>query len=556
MLRLRPLITAAVLYRGDGTALASYAQTDDVTRDLPRQVQPAGHVISGGKLELFHPIRQNGKQIGTLYLRTDYEITHRLIDYVLILLAVMGASLVAAALIMARLQRALTNPILQVAQVARDVMTRGDFTLRAPKTSADEVGELVDAFNLMLAEVGARTAALEQTNQHLSVEMAERRRAEEAVHAAARRKDEFLATMAHELRNPLAPLSNAIEILRRLGDSDPALRQRAMDIMGRQLRQLVRLIDDLLDVSRINTGKLMLRTESIDLVRVLQGALEVATPLLDKRHQHLQVHLPTGPVYVDADATRLGQVFGNLLNNAAKYTDEGGHVTLSMSAQSEGGVAVSVADDGIGIAPEMQSAIFDMFMQVDPALDRGKAGLGVGLSLARQLVLLHGGRLSVHSDGLGQGTTFTVWLPSGAPPTRELPPPILAQPPLRPKLKVLVADDNVDFAHSLCSLLAAMGHQVDVSHDGRGAVAQALASPPDIAFLDIGMPQFNGHEVALRLRADPRTSACRLVAITGWSQAHDRLRSQASGFDHHLVKPVDMLQLQPILATIGTPGAA
>lgn len=550
MLGLRPQITAAALYRPSGAVFATYAQTPEVAADLPRSVLASGHLISGDKLELFQPVRQNGEWLGTLYLRTDYDITRRLIDYVLILLAVMGASLLAAALIMARLQRAVTDPILRVAQVARDVMTRGDFTLRAPKTSNDEVGELVDAFNLMLAEVGARTTALEQSNRHLSVEMAERRRAEEAVRAAARKKDEFLATMAHELRNPLAPISNAIEILRRLGHHDVPLRERALDIMGRQVRQLVRLIDDLLDVSRITTGKLMLRCEGIDLVRVLLGALETASPLLERRRQHLRTVLPHEPVYVQGDAARLSQVFGNLLNNAAKYTDEGGHIDLTLTRRDQE-VVVSVSDDGIGIAPEMQEAIFTMFMQVDQALDRGKAGLGVGLSLARQLVVLHGGRLEVYSEGLGRGTTFSVYLPAGSGPGQG---PVLAHPAGTPgprgALRVLVADDNVDFANSLCSLLTALGHDVAVAHDGRAALEQAQASPPDIALLDIGMPHLSGHELARQLRDDARTRDCTLVAITGWSQREDRLRSQTSGFDHHLVKPVDLVQLQPILDTV------
>ncbi|MGC4061051.1 MAG: ATP-binding protein [Aquabacterium sp.] len=413
MLRLRPQITAAGIYRNDGTLFATYLKPNVANVAFPTfKTGRSGYEITSGVLEIYHPLRQNNEPLGTLYIRTEYDITGRLIDYLVILLGVMATSLAAAALIMGRLQRSVTDPILQVAQVARDVMAQRDFSLRAPKTSEDEVGELVDAFNGMLAEVAARTTALEQTNHHLSVEMTERHKAEEALKMAARKKDEFLATLAHELRNPLAPISNATEILRRIGNDDPALRLRALDIMSRQLRQMVRLIDDLLDVSRITTGKLLLHPEQVDLVNVLQSAIEIATPLLEKHGHVLQVTGMDEPVHVHGDATRLAQVFANLLNNAAKYTDDQGHIALTLRVGPEGkDVAICIKDNGIGISPDMQSVVFDMFFQVGTSTSDGRTGLGIGLTLARRLISLHGGRIEVHSAGVGQGSEFRVYLP-------------------------------------------------------------------------------------------------------------------------------------------------
>lgn len=555
MLKLRPQITAGAVYRNNHSLFAAYMQPSEASVGLPRDVHSNGYVISTAKLELYHPIRQGDEVLGTLYLRADYDIAGRLIDYLMILLGVMVTSLTAAALITARLQRAVTDPILETAQVARSVMLRRDFSLRAPKTSSDEVGELVDAFNDMLTEVAARTTALEQTNHHLSVEMNERHKAEEALKTAARKKDEFLATLAHELRNPLAPISNATEILRRIGDGDSPMRQRALDIMTRQLRQMVRLIDDLLDVSRITTGKLLLHKERVDLVRVVQSAMEIAAPVLEKRLHVLTVDMPLEPIHVHADATRLAQVFANLLNNAAKYTDEGGQIALSLTAVAQG-VEVRIKDNGIGIAPEMQGAIFEMFVQVDPSLDRGRAGLGVGLTLARQLISLHSGRISVHSEGEGLGSEFVVWLPRSGPAVLQgmtTPVAAIADDTRSRRLRVLVADDNIDFATSLGSILESLGHEVTLTHDGSSAVERALQLRPDIVFLDIGMPKLNGYEVAEQLRGQPQTAHSLLVAVTGWGQEQDRLRSRAAGISHHLVKPVELDQVLPILATLNSP---
>ena len=547
MLRLRPQITAGAIYQSNGSLFARYLQPGLTGISIPAYTGQTGYIASGDKLELYHPIKQNDELLGVLYLSAKDDIFGRLTDYVMILLGVMLASTIVAAFITSRLQRAVTEPILQVAQVARNVMVHRNFALRAPKTSFDEVGQLVDAFNDMLAEIATSTAALQETNHHLSVEMAERRKAEDALKEAARKKDEFLATLAHELRNPLAPISNAVEIIRRIGDKESPMRPLALDIMSRQLKQMVRLIDDLLDVARITTGKVLLHKERIDLTDVLHSALEIAGPMLEARHHQLDLQLPEHPVYIQADATRLAQVFANLLNNAAKYTPEGGLISLSLRTVASQ-VEIRVKDNGIGIAPEMQNAVFDMFVQVDQSIDRGRAGLGVGLSLARELTNLHGGDIRVHSEGERRGSEFLVRLPL-APQDRgeyEVTDDV-TQAGDGPGLQVLVADDNVDFAVSLSHLLGSLGHKVSIVHDGSSAINVASQLRPDVVFLDIGMPGMNGHEVAHQLRHQTETSRAVLVAVTGWNQEKDRERSRASGMSYHLAKPIDVKQLLAIL---------
>jgi two-component system, sensor histidine kinase len=482
--------------------------------------------------------------VGSVYLRSHYGILGRLLDYLLILAAVMATSFLVAALVSRRLQASVTEPILRVAQVARNVFTRRDFSLRAPKTSDDEVGILVDAFNDMLEEVAKRTEALEQSNNHLSVEMAERRKAEDALRGAARTKDQFLATLAHELRNPLAPITNAVEILRRAGHEDP-IHQRALDIMSRQVHQMVRLIDDLLDVSRITTGKVLLDMGRVDLIAVLNSAVEISSPGIESRGHSLSLDLPAGPVFVEGDAPRLAQVFANLLNNAAKYTDAGGRISVALE-ESPDEILVHFSDDGVGIAPEKQDSIFDMFVQVDQSLERGNKGLGVGLTLARQLIELHGGSIRVHSEGLGEGSKFSVRLPRGrVPPAAPEAAPAINEP--LPKHRVLIADDNVDFAASLLSILESLGQQVTVVHDGFAALEASGRLMPEYIFLDIGMPGMNGYEVAQRLRRQNATCDAVIVAITGWGQQKDRERARQAGFDQHLVKPVDVDQLIRLL---------
>ncbi len=525
LIRVRPSVLAAALYTEQGQLFAAYVKAGETAQPFPAAPEVDGYHIHGDHIVLFHRVVEEGEPLGTIYIRALYEPWERLFDYLAILGVVMVASLVLAALVSGWLQSGVTAPILEVAHVAREVMNHRDYALRARKTSEDEIGELVDAFNGMLAEAGRRAEALRE---------------------ADRRKDEFLATLAHELRNPLAPLRNAVEILQMPGATEE-MKQRAVGMMERQLRQMVRLVDDLLDVSRITTGKLGVRKAVFDLREALRDAVETVRPFIEARRHAFEARIAAEPLPVDGDAARLAQVIGNLLHNAAKYTEPGGRITLEAAREGEDAV-VRVRDTGIGLDPRSAGSIFDMFVQVDRSLTRPQAGLGVGLTLARRLIALHGGTIVAYSAGLGRGSEFVVRLPiAGAAVGAEAvtaPPPQRAQPGRR----ILLADDNVDFTNGLAAVLAAKGHDVRVARDGAEALQEAERFTPEVAFLDIGMPKLHGYELARRLRERPETSDCVLVALTGWGQEDDRRRAREAGFDRHLVKPVDVSEIEAVLA--------
>jgi PAS domain S-box-containing protein len=357
---------------------------------------------------------------------------------------------------------------------------------------------------------------------------------------ADRRKDEFLATLAHELRNPLAPIRTSLEIARRAPAAPAA--QRALEVAERQTRHMVRLIDDLLDVSRISRGTISLRNEPVQLAAVLGAAVESSRPLIDARRHHLDVAPADAALVILGDATRLAQVFSNLLNNAALYTEPGGHVRVDVEARGRH-VDVAVVDDGIGITSETLGRLFEPFTRGEHPAGVG-AGLGIGLSLVRTLVELHGGSVHAESEGPGRGARFVVCLPLMDAPVPAASDPATAAPAASgAALDVLVVDDNVDAAESLAVMLESDGHHVRLAHDGEGAVAEAQRRSPDVALLDIGLPGFDGYEVARRLRAMPGGERLRLVAITGWGQPEDRRRASAAGFDVHMVKPVDYATL-------------
>ena len=408
-LKLQPQIRAAAVYTTTGRLFASYGAPGAFGPGSPGQPRADGYVIDGDEITVFRRIIEDQEMLGTVYLRAAYALDARLTDYFGILGVVLIASLAFALLLSAGLQRTITRPIIAVTDVARQVIGRRDFSLRVAKTTQDEVGVLVDAFNAMLAEVGRRADALEASNATLSRETAERREAEEALRVADRRKDEFLAMLAHELRNPLAPLRNALEILKRCG-ADAPIAKEAREMMERQLRHLVRLVDDLLDVSRITTGKLALRAEVTEIRDVVQSGVDTAQPLIDARGHTLTISLPAEPVYVMADFARLSQVISNLLNNAANYTEPGGRIALAASVDDEQ-VTVSVIDNGIGIAADMLGPVFGLFAQADDSLERTHGGLGVGLTLARHLVELHDGSIEARSEGIGKGSEFIVRVP-------------------------------------------------------------------------------------------------------------------------------------------------
>lgn len=381
-------------------------------------------------------------------------------------------------------------------------------------------------------------------------DVTDRRRFEQTLADQDKRKDEFLATLAHELRNPLAPIRNGLQVLRLSGEATGAV-AKARDMMDRQLGHLVNLVDDLLDISRVSQGKITLKRERLTVREAVEAAVEACRPTVDAKHHTLATDLPAEPLAVDGDRTRLVQVVSNLLTNAAKYSDDGGRITVS--ARREGGEAVvSVTDTGLGIAPELLPTLWDMFTQVRDTLDKAQGGLGIGLSLVKKLVEMHGGTVAAASAGVGFGSTFTVRLPLAAEVPRPLDTPTggtgrgMRRP--TPGRRILVVDDNRDGAESLAMMLGLFGHRTNTAHDGVAALAAARAFGPEVVFLDIGLPGMDGYEVARRLRADPDTAGATLVALTGWGSEDDKRRSKEVGFDHHLTKPVDAAEVTALLA--------
>ena len=407
-------------------------------------------------------------------------------------------------------------------------------------------------------EVALVEAVVERCWAHI-----ERVRGAEALRAADRHKSEFLATLAHELRNPLAPIRNGLEIMRMKGAGSQATENvRAM--MERQVAHMVHLINDLLDIARVSSGKLVLQMRHVDLREAIATAVETSKPLLDAGGHALALSLPDAPLPAEADPVRISQVVGNLLSNAAKYTPHGGRIALAARAERSGSAheaVITVSDNGIGIAEDMLGAVFEMFTQVPRSIDRAGGGLGIGLSLVRRLVELHGGKVDAGSAGVGRGSTFTVRLPLAAP-LADAGPAADAAVDAGPRagagraLRVLVVDDNVDAAQSLAALLALDGHDTRVVHDGVAALAVASQFRPALVFLDLGMPHMDGYEAARRMRALPALHGTRLVALTGWGAQEDRARSRAAGFDRHLLKPADPDAVSAVLADVQATQAA
>ena len=355
---------------------------------------------------------------------------------------------------------------------------------------------------------------------------------------AMRRKDEFVATLAHELRNPLAPIRNAVQVLSLNDQLDPDL-CTARDIIARQVTQMTRLIDDLLDVSRISLNRLQLRKETVELAKVVAQAVETIRPRAEASELELTIDLPDEPVHVEADPLRLAQVFANLLDNACKYTERGGRVFLAVSLENDE-VVVHVRDTGIGIAPDFLPHLFDKFSQAVPALERAQGGLGIGLALVQGLLELHGGVVSAHSEGVGRGSEFVVRLPVARPSAAVAEAPHAdAAASYMPKRRILVVDDNRDSTDSLSMLLQLQGHEVTTAYDGLEALDMCEQFRPEVVLLDIGMPKLNGYEACRRIRAQPWGQDIVLIAQTGWGQEEDRTRTKAAGFDAHLTKPID-----------------
>jgi len=390
-------------------------------------------------------------------------------------------------------------------------------------------------------------------------DVTERKRYEQSLQEADRRKNEFLAMLAHELRNPLAPMRNALQIMRLKASrevqrpEDEAIRS-ASAMMERQVGQMVRLVDDLLDVSRISRGKIELRRERIELASAIHHAVEAARPHYKSMGHTLTVTLPSKPKYLHADPTRLAQVLGNLLNNACKYTEKGGQ--MSLTVEREGNQAViRLRDNGVGIAADQLPRIFEMFVQIDTSLERSVSGLGIGLTLVKNLVEMHDGTVEAHSAGVGQGSEFVVRLPIAVESAEPPPAPTIVEPTTTTPRRILVVDDNRDSATSLAALLELTGHETHIAYDGLEAVEAAVTFGPDVVLLDIGLPKLNGYDACRKIREQPSGKGIVLIALTGWGQDEDREKSKAAGFDAHLVKPVDydalmkfLSELRPILA--------
>jgi PAS domain S-box-containing protein len=365
---------------------------------------------------------------------------------------------------------------------------------------------------------------------------------------ADRRKNEFLATLAHELRNPLAPIRTGLQVLK-LRDDDERAVEQARSMMDRQLSHLVRLVDDLMDVSRITSGKLELRREPVQLAAVVNSAVETSRPLIERMGHEFDVRLPEQPIAVNADFTRLAQVFMNLLNNAAKYSERGGHIQL-IAERSGTDLVVSVKDHGIGIAAEHLPHVFDMFSQVDRSLEKSQGGLGIGLTLVKRLVELHGGTIDARSAGPNQGSEFIVRLPIVTETATSGPTSTALDRPRESPLRILIVDDNRDGADLLALMLESMGNEVRVAYDGEQAVAAAAEFRSDVVLLDIGLPKLDGHEVCRRIRKQPGGKQIIMIAQTGWGQVEDRRRTREAGFDHHMVKPLDPHALRKLLADV------
>ena len=674
-LQAKPSIALAALYSPRGEVYTYYARSEDLAAPQRLPERGSGVHVTGDRVELLQPIVQGGETLGTIYLQARYDITQRIRAYASVLMVVMLLSLLLALLVSIQFQRGIAAPMESIADVAREVVGRRDYSSRARKTTDDDLGVVVDAFNEMLDEVQQRTRALEELNAALNeseklyraigesiqygvwvcaadgrntyasdsflkltgltqaqcsehgwaeilhpddrdatmaawtecvrtggnwyrehrvrgpdgryhsilaqgvpirsndgqitrwaginLDIERLKLTEQALLDADRRKDEFLATLAHELRNPLAPIRNAVRILE-MPASDEQQRRWGRDVIARQVRNMALLLDDLLDVSRITRGKLELKKEYVGLRNVVEVAVETARPLIESKQHTLSVTLPAAEITLEADPLRLAQVLANLLTNAAKYTDPGGRIALA-AALGNTGLTISVKDSGIGLTAQTIPGLFAMFSQVNTAIDRSQGGLGIGLGLVKGLVNLHGGTVEARSEGLGRGSEFIVHLPLSSLSSRSARPEAGRGPAEvvipRPRANILVADDNREAAQSLAALLSLSGYRVSSAFSGPQALELAAQQRPNVILLDIGMPGMSGYEVARRIRLEAWGRDALLIAITGWGQEDDKLQAQAAGFNTHLTKPVDPRIIERMLVefltrTPGQPGTS
>jgi signal transduction histidine kinase/ActR/RegA family two-component response regulator len=561
-LQVRPTVLVAALYATNGKLYASFVRSGETPPPLQLQAVVRTARVAGGSVELIQPVMQDGQRLGTILLRAHHDIGARALAYLGIFALVTLMSMLVALLLSTALQKDITEPLDSMAHVAREVVTRRDYSLRAHSTTDDEIGFVVEAFNSMLDEVQSRARALEQSNAALTSEVQIRHSAEvalaranarlemtmAALKEADRRKDEFLATLAHELRNPLAPVMHAVKLMESTA-ADERQRQWGREVIARQIQRMALLLDDLLDVSRITRGRLELRREYVDLQSLVTSAVETARPLIEAKRHSLTVDLPADPIELEVDPLRLSQALSNLLTNAAKYTDASGHIRL-VATQDEHGLAIQVADNGIGIDPGVIRGLFEMFSQIDSAIDRAEGGLGIGLALVKGLVSLHGGTVEATSAGLGQGSEFTVRLPRSIVVERravDTGKSTMQMSLPGPRGKVVIADDNRDAADSLRLLLELAGYDTYVAYNGQEALDFGASERPGAFILDVGMPDMTGYEVARRVRQQAWGRAALLVAVTGWGQDDDKQKAKVAGFDHHFTKPVNPDAVEEVL---------
>jgi signal transduction histidine kinase/ActR/RegA family two-component response regulator len=563
LLRIQSTIAMAAIYDASGMLFASYARSPDGA-ELPERPPQEGIYFRDGSLDISKRIVLNNGVIGTAFLSSDYPLRERILSFIGIQSAIAIGALMVAVVVSVWLQSFITNPVLSIADIAREVVTRKDFRKRATKISDDEVGMLVDAFNDMLHEIEARTTVLETTNAELTHEISERKRARseilylngqlerriEELHEKDRNKDDFLATLAHELRNPLAPIRTGLEIVR---TADEGKREQIYSIMERQTNHLVRLVDDLMEVSRISRGKVTLRKQGVVFDDVMQSAIDATSELLKKKQHELIVRLPDNPVQLYGDPVRLAQVFLNLLSNAANYTEEGGRIEVGAECH-DNILEVVVQDNGVGMEPEMLEKVFDPFIQLDNPLSRARGGLGIGLTLARSLVRMHGGSLRAESEGPGKGSRFIVMLPLLSCDAGEAGEPARNEALGKQQRRILVVDDNEDAALTLAMQLRIAGHDLKMATSGPAAIEIAREFRPHVVLMDIGMPGMNGLDAARAMRREAWGDEVLLVAVTGWGQSEDKRQTYEAGFNHHLVKPIRTSDIEQLLAEASEPG--
>jgi signal transduction histidine kinase/ActR/RegA family two-component response regulator len=548
-LQARPAIRVAAVYGTGGRLYAFYVRPGQLPPPDTLPVPRAGGHTTGNQIEYMQPIMQNGEMLGSVYLRATYDLYARVRAYLGIFVLVILLGMAVALVSSMALQKVITEPLDAMARVARQVIDHRDYSARAGAFGNDEIGMVVAAFNNMLDEVENREKALQATNVALSGEIRVREAAEAALREADRRKDEFLATLAHELRNPLAPIRHAVKILEVPGATDEQ-RDWGRKVIARQVQRMALLLDDLLDVSRITRGRLELRKDYVSLQALVAAAIEPARPLLEAKHHALQIALPAEPIELEVDPLRMSQALSNLLTNAAKYTDAGGTIKVSAALDPEA-LTIRVRDNGIGLSAAALPNLFEMFSQVESVIDRAEGGLGIGLALVKGLLALHGGTVAASSDGVGKGSEFVIRLPRStltAAAREKIAEPSAAPQAAGPRGRILVVDDNRDAAETLALVLEMFGHQLRMGHTGHEALELGSRERPDAIILDIGMPDMTGYEVARRIRREAWGRKTFLLAITGWGQEDDKEAARAAGFDGHLTKPVDPDQVQLLLA--------